>query len=1228
MPDPTLLVPIRVSALCVGAPDAQQALGQPPMADFAHLPYATGGTVHNRGPYTAGRATAAAAPFKGAAELPAGVHLHWSLPEGLSHAVASGPGEGSRFPAVPSRWMVVRVAVDAQGGYTTASWVVESDRLSVSATVPPGMAQPTVPWGAQPGQGFRYLGQAFDAATWAESSTSVDRLSPLTAVGYGEPTFASYYPNCSSVFGFHDPMSGYTAGTTLTYYVAGWYGDVGDDPLSAGGVAPGDNPYGWTWTGGETPTRTLCTGAVGDFAWSSGTAYLSRAPSALTAAVAASPQEALSALMADALAAAYPDQDFSSAEPLLNALQFGLLARPVTPDSLEAFEEAVHAAGFGALDGGVVWSVVPADSSGDAGEGSEATLPAGQGAMLDSLNDLEYRLSDLGRELAGRRQQLFVDWQKYLVTAYEPLRAPPTLRVRLTDVMAYVEDEVAAITAIAGLGGAMDTLQAQVDAASATLAAVLDPSLRLARTALAPRFHRPADPVLVLSGADVAPRGHPRTLGESGGFLRCRTASQLVTRLTVADGLLPGSAAESVSASQMPAVPVQPSTVPSDAFQGAFADAFFLNPGLQARVAKLVDYPGGSTNPAHMDFAATEAALRAAAAAFVAGKTPQGVAYDGDPSAPRAVSGWTGTPWEPLLLEYDVSFGPVQEVLPSGGTFQYPPDYLLQDFAFDEDSIDLVYQGAAPTAGQRYVGSAVLSAGAATDLAGALRRWIAGTGSDDPRVAEALDAVTRMPLLAQGMAGMGAEMTMRRQALQMTVSDPLAPEPVQAFVARVRDAVGDETAFSPLPEVSFNPVRAGTLSVVRLRLLDTFGRTMEYTAPRVVVARGLVPEPELGLPSGTAFLPPRVVQPSRLLFRWMSAAGAAESTAVPATSPVLGWVIPDYLDRSLALYSSEGAPLGTLGLSADGATVLWVAAPGGGWPLGTPLSTVMAGQDAELAAFARALQEGGAAYFAPFFQAVRDALAFSLPERFREGVGTAVLLGQPLALARASLTLSLDGPPPADASWASFTAAVLGSESLPTAPDGGLTQLRVPVRLGAPGRLGDTLVGYWTAPGGSTDWASFYAPAASSWDGPVGPPSLDTVTLAPRADSAADAVVTMLLDPRGAVHATTGLLPVDAVSLPPSQYADAMRQLAVAFAAGPVLSGSNAPAEGDGPPPMTLVRPRVASGAWTWVTVDRGAWASVPLDDAPSAAGTLSYSPQRVSDGWMVLTGPGTSSSS
>ena len=53
-------------------------------------------------------------------------------------------------------------------------------------------------------QPFRYLGRKKSLADWQENDPKAKYLRLLTAVGYGEPTFAAFYPNCHSVLGFDD----------------------------------------------------------------------------------------------------------------------------------------------------------------------------------------------------------------------------------------------------------------------------------------------------------------------------------------------------------------------------------------------------------------------------------------------------------------------------------------------------------------------------------------------------------------------------------------------------------------------------------------------------------------------------------------------------------------------------------------------------------------------------------------------------------------------------------------------------------------------------------------------------------------------------------------------------------------------------------------------------------------------------------------------------------------
>ena len=117
-------------------------------------------------------------------------------------------------------------------------------------------------------------------------------------------------------------------------------------------------------------------------------------------------------------------------------------------------------------------------------------------------------------------------------------------------------------------------------------------------------------------------------------------------------------------------------------------------------------------------------------------------------------------------------------------------------------------------------------------------------------------------------------------------------------------------------------------------------------------------------------------------------------------------------------------------------------------------------------------------------------------------------------------------------------------------------------------------------------------------------------------------LLTMLIDPRGSVHVSSGLLPVKAVGIPSEQYAPALKQMSVSFLIAPVLTSAAQP---------TLPLSTQAGAAWSWVShPDATTWvktpATAPADSASPPAhvrGTSQaavFAPQRLVEGWLNLT--------
>lgn len=216
-----LMAPVHLDALFL--PHEQSVLE--PMADFSRLPYCDGARDVNPDCAPLSEEILSQPLETPNLLLKAGVHLHWALPDALTRGVHSA--HGVSFPAVPNRWMVVRTVQNE-----VKRWIVESDYLFPPNT---NAAEPSVTYPfrdeTQP-QPFRFLGRKLAYEAWRNQTGGASYLDKLTAIGYGEPNFAAFYPNCHSIFGFHD--DDFDAGRTphdVKYELLGWYEDAGQDAL-------------------------------------------------------------------------------------------------------------------------------------------------------------------------------------------------------------------------------------------------------------------------------------------------------------------------------------------------------------------------------------------------------------------------------------------------------------------------------------------------------------------------------------------------------------------------------------------------------------------------------------------------------------------------------------------------------------------------------------------------------------------------------------------------------------------------------------------------------------------------------------------------------------------------------------------------------------------------------------------------------------------------------------
>jgi hypothetical protein len=121
------------------------------------------------------------------------------------------------------------------------------------------------------------------------------------------------------------------------------------------------------------------------------------------------------------------------------------------------------------------------------------------------------------------------------------------------------------------------------------------------------------------------------------------------------------------------------------------------------------------------------------------------------------------------------------------------------------------------------------------------------------------------------------------------------------FVDSCRKLIGDECNQVEIPDGSFTPIRAGKLELDSLTLVDRYGRTYDIDATNASISEALKND------AGEIILPPRLLQPSRLLIELKESEEASNQC-------VIGWLRFNKVNQSLVLNDYSGAYLGELKL--------------------------------------------------------------------------------------------------------------------------------------------------------------------------------------------------------------------------------------------------------------------------------------------------------------------------
>lgn len=1262
---PRILVPIVVEALVVdgrneAGPDkkgwAETRLDEP-----VHGKTGAPGTAIPTFPVRPG--TSATTPWA----RPFGVHLHWALPDGLTRGrvgssqpgSSSAGGEGDdasvvqetmpasprlspgqdpkappitprpalqvsrgslrqpsvhdltstgkapaptapRFSLVPDRWLVLRISSPSSGAQASGTRSITGWVIQLEDRIVEGKAQLSTP-------------KVVPIDQWIAETPDDPRPRWFTPLGRGgDAPFTAYYDNVEKVLGFHDNLAAEPGVKgPISYLVTGWYSRPEEDPtfdpvgrgfqtllrehpefmgmLGAYGecldaiqqdlgfrLAPDRTAAlkahtEWMQRRGQDSStlsqregfaNVLCHGMIYDVPWLDGPVRyadqksVSNVPAStqISVAVGNSAGEALAAVLARTAKA-------DALEPLLTALQLGQVEALSGPDAQTKLETLLHTHAFAQHDAGATWE--------DAGP-----APVDQGGPTKRI------------------------WRK------RPL----------------------------------------------------------------PRFFSPTDPVLVLLGAGRGYKHGADGRFESDGTLACRFTGQTLQALPVPVGSLalenplldatlrdrmrtdPRKTLEIYALFSTFPVLAQPAmsflgelvgpklptlkAVPVECVD-LLIEALLLDESTALAIAERLVGWTASSNKWNGEAVATTANALEPVVRYHQQRWRRGgidltraareVAYWPEeylkqmqaqvPPSPVGVQLWKA-PWTPLHLEWEVQYCPT-------------PRSLAQDWALAENDYVLIDQAPHPYGKNTLTlkGRTLLTPAPARVFEGTLRTLLQAeqSGKDELTAEQEVQLETTRRMLEELdvlSTSLGDFHQQLQTAIQLGMPSPGIHASWRAghgVIANLRvvDAFGQ---YVQLPSKRItSPFSATTLSqtVVRAEALEPWALPALSSGAAQLSAASLRSE------SHVIQLPPRLWGPARLMLRLLDASDPTQQREAGYgldKGPIAGWIVPDHLDQALELYDRNGKSLGQLVQDGRSANLFLEPVPGSESDEGS----VEAGLQAHghLIGFvkglkSRALEATRTSSTPTVLEALLrmiDSTRWTMEPLGDEALEhLAAIAGHPLALVRAKVSIEM-----------------------PKAAADRMVGQKMNVRLGDLTSLQDGLIGYFVEdPAQPQNTYQTFYPVHESMASealPVLGPNLtfygavgDAQSTALKAEtlrhpylSAAPFVflepnkpvnVTLLVDPRGGVHATCGFLPRKRIDLPKEHYEAALKNMALTFRVGPVLVDPSA---------LRLPVPGGEGNGRTWLQQSSPAsWAPetriLPADEQPRFGGMK----PRLVEGWI-----------
>lgn len=1289
---PIIAVPIRIEAKYLEADKMVCA----PLADFKKLPWNDGkNDINYDVPFL--RDSIMHHPFHDQNYLlKKGLHLHFILPHFLGQQIPKNAGlekKTDKLPAAPNRWLITKKKED---GSTTQKWIIESDYIYPMGYDPYDDVNGIPPLSIIPYKSndnsppFRYMGRTTlvdSQRPKGNTFKSLNKEKPLTVIGYGNINFSSYYPNCAGVFGFYDKNA--KVSDTSTYSIIGW-NDAADDDLLHTVTKEyfKKDSISEEQSAKDVQTKIknlfkvdvfcddlslfdkdLKTVYFGEFTLD---AVNEESKSELKIAIGASSTEALSAMIAAELSS-NSDKDITSKEPASSAkkgeieeqlesmLLFSKLDHLIA-DTGPKFLEARHEKGFRSSHSGHIWRIITKNTSeGNTEEDDLPLLPASLAGLLHTLNLAQNDFDTNHHKIKSLKEQLYLDWYKYMQASYPIIEGPgeypdpdhiryflKTYAVEELNTLINTTGSVDKLTEIIKVKTfnvektkyteGPHKIQNAFKAAWFTLNNSLtkenekrskNKQLDLAMSP-GPRFWEPNPPAILISGLPLDPDNNATDKTENR-YLKC-----LISEL------------ENPIEFDVTKEPIQLDTKPlqeeewnkikkSNSLSNQLWNPFMLDWEVELNLKDLnlqYDDSGdyriddfkkyfdidqfGPELKLIPDYEKKNSSVLNENRSVFSGSTI--MSSNAKTALLLNIKSFISNTLKQENIHFEASQANDAIVNENGAQNKQPSkkektlysvDDLLQLKETDELTMLRFPEG-------------YISLKNITDF-----------GRHIPAFKVAYNAYNYLQdkqFLSQILGGFNDACIMRKKAPQLPIAEPLGFSEAKKFTSELEALVGHNQHASPITEFNFNPIRTGNMTINRLRLIDNFGAAHDLSLNVAAIAETLQDKQK----NNQIFLPPRLAQPARLNFRWLSATPVStkeknyrdtsnieETNDHPNTSPICGWLMANLSDNTLAVFTPDGSALGYVDANADWQLLPWASEVNN---IEDNIPNIYTQQVVKwLVNKYSKTQNKNPPKWTNFLNATRAALHNIAPSNAQSFNTKTLLMGKPMAVVMSRISFQTGGVPALNQSWASLLTDLNTCDSLPEYKhknriNNNWTKVKLPVRLGEHHQLNDGLVGYWiedkkldakTKKQKGISEAKFISPEITADD--VIDAAIETYSESNHQTqwlAINDPInICMLMDPRGLTHATTGLLPTKALSIPTHHYLDAMNKLSMWFYASHQLQPISATKK-----TVVMNLPQIVGYQWKWWDKFNDI-SRITKDDLKKNIQTPSF----IMEGWLYL---------